>query len=79
MLDFKPLDPNAQGLYTVQDKLEYAASQSLECLLITFREMNDLVQKSFLFDPEKKNQLYVNNSEQITLRVQLEQSKERIF
>jgi hypothetical protein len=41
--------------------------------------MNDLVQKSFLFDPEKKNQLYVNNSEQITLRVQLEQSKERIF
>lgn len=63
MLDFKPLDPHASGLFTTQEKNEFSTASSLECLLITFKEMNELVQKSFLFSEDKKQQLRENNLE----------------
>ena len=72
--NFMKIKPTAfePKLYQEDAKLvTLGPSQSTKCFLITFRQMNDLVQKSFLFDPNKKNQLYANNSEQISLRVQL--------
>jgi len=46
---------------------------ALDCLLITFKEMNELVKKSFLFSEDKIQQLRENNTEQITLRMKVEE------
>jgi hypothetical protein len=42
MPDFKLLDQNVTGLFTEGNK-QYDTVRSIECLLITFTEMNQLI------------------------------------
>jgi len=72
MQNFKSLDANQLGLYT-SSKNEFETVSALDCLLITFKEMNELVKKSFLFSEDKIQQLRENNTEQITLRMKVEE------